>query len=311
MPPDHGVDVSGRVRLVGAEGETVSMRCSVNIPNLGDFADPRVAGEVARLAEDAGWDGLFVWDHLIGYNQDLVGEFAATNILLAAAALATSRIRLGAQVTPVPRRRPRQLAREIATLDRLSGGRMILGVGLGDPVANEYGRFGEPTDVKVLAALLDEGLEAITLLWSGEPVTFHGRYVTIDDVIMRPTPLQRPRVPIWVGGHWPRKAPARRAARWDGAVLTTGPWEQPPDPDVIAEMRADIQARRDEAGLGDAPFELVVGGSTPGDTATTRDIVGPLAAAGASWWDERFPFDSLGRFDAVRTRVEQGPPALG
>ncbi|WP_147261155.1 LLM class flavin-dependent oxidoreductase [Pseudonocardia hierapolitana] len=287
------------------------MRCSVNIPNLGDFADPRVVGEIARLAEDAGWDGLFIWDHLIGYNRDLVGEFAATNILLAAAALATNRIRLGTQVTPVPRRRAHQLAREIATLDRLTGGRMILGVGLGDPVENEYGRFDEPTDFKVLAALLDEGLEAITLLWSGEPVTFHGRYVTVDDVIMRPTPVQRPRVPIWVGGHWPRKAPARRAARWDGAVLTIGPWEQPPDPDVIAEMHAYTQAHRDEAGLGDEPFELVVGGATPGNTATTRDIVGPLAAAGATWWDERFPFDSLGRFDAVRARVEQGPPTLG
>jgi alkanesulfonate monooxygenase SsuD/methylene tetrahydromethanopterin reductase-like flavin-dependent oxidoreductase (luciferase family) len=95
-----------------------AMRCCVNIPNLGDFADPRKAADIARLAEETGWDGLFVWDQLIDYNRDLVGEFAATNILLAAAALATDRIRLGTQVTPVPRRRPRQLAREIATLDR-------------------------------------------------------------------------------------------------------------------------------------------------------------------------------------------------
>ena len=152
------------------------MRTSINIPNLGDFSDPRVVGETARLAEEAGWDGLFIWDHLIGYNRELVGEFAATNILLAAAALATNRIRLGPAVTPVPRRRPRQLAREIATLDRLSVGRIILGVGLGAPIDNEYGRFGEPTDPKVLAGLLDEGLQAITLLWSGEPVSFHGRY---------------------------------------------------------------------------------------------------------------------------------------
>src|SRR5215218_9828977 len=122
------------------------MRCSINIPNLGDFADPRAVAGVAKLAEEAGWDGLFVWDHLIGYNQDLVSDFGATNILLAAAALATNRIRLGTQVTPVPRRRPRQLAREVATLDRLSAGRMILGVGLGAPIDNEYGRFGEPTD---------------------------------------------------------------------------------------------------------------------------------------------------------------------
>jgi alkanesulfonate monooxygenase SsuD/methylene tetrahydromethanopterin reductase-like flavin-dependent oxidoreductase (luciferase family) len=286
------------------------MRCSINIPNLGDFADPRRVADVARLAEEAGWDGLFIWDHLIGYNRDLVGEFAATNILLTAAALATERIRLGTQVTPVPRRRPRQLAREIATLDRLSGGRMILGVGLGNPMENEYGRSGEPTDPKVLAGLLDEGLEAITLLWSGEPVTFHGKYVTVDDVIMRPTPMQQPRVPIWVGGDWPHKAPARRAARWDGAVLTTGSWDQPPHPGVIAEMRAYIHAHRGEAGREDEPFELVVGGSTPRNAASASDILGPLTDAGATWWDERFPIDKLGKFDAVRTRIEQGPPRL-
>jgi alkanesulfonate monooxygenase SsuD/methylene tetrahydromethanopterin reductase-like flavin-dependent oxidoreductase (luciferase family) len=284
------------------------MRCSINIPNFGDFADPRVVAETARLAEEAGWDGLFVWDHLIGYNRDLVAEFAATNILLAAAALATNRIRLGPQVTPVPRRRPRQLAREIATLDRLSGGRIILGVGLGAPIDNEYGRFGEPTDLNVLAGLLDEGLDVMTLLWSGEPVTFHGRYVSVEDVIMRPTPVQRPRVPIWVGGDWPHKAPARRAARWDGAVLTTGSWEQPPTPSVVAEMGAYIHVHRREVGLDGAPFELVAGGSSPGKAAATRDILGPLVDAGATWWDERFPFGELAKFDAVRARIEQGPP---
>jgi alkanesulfonate monooxygenase SsuD/methylene tetrahydromethanopterin reductase-like flavin-dependent oxidoreductase (luciferase family) len=125
---------------------------------LGDFADPRVVAQTAQLTEEVGWDGLFIWDHLIGYNRDLVGEFAVTNILLAAAALAPDRIRLGTHVTPLRRRRPYQLAREIATLDRLSGGRMVFGVGLGDPVENEYGRFGEPTDPEVLAGLLDEGL---------------------------------------------------------------------------------------------------------------------------------------------------------
>jgi alkanesulfonate monooxygenase SsuD/methylene tetrahydromethanopterin reductase-like flavin-dependent oxidoreductase (luciferase family) len=171
----RSVRPSGVSRVVRSRVQTWCVRCSINIPNLGDFADPRVVAETARLTEEAGWDGLFIWDQLIGYNQDLVGEFAATNILLAAAALATNRIRLGTQVTPVPRRRPHQLAREIATLDRLSGGRMILGVGLGNPIDNEYGRFGEPTDAKRLAGLLDEGLHAITLLWSGQPVTFRGR----------------------------------------------------------------------------------------------------------------------------------------
>lgn len=287
------------------------MRCSNNVPNLGDFADPRVVGEVARLAEEAGWDGLFIWDHLIGYNRDWVSEFAATNILLTTAALATSRIRLGTQVTPVPRRRPQQLAREIATLDRLSGGRMVLGVGLGNPIENEYGRFGEPIDPKTLAGMLDEGLEAIVLLWSGELVTIHGTHVTVDDVVMRPTPVQRPRVPIWVGGGWPAKGPARRAARWDGSVLNAGnPWGQPPEIDVIAQMHAYFHARRAEAGRADEPFELVVGGSTAGLGAKAQHILGPLADAGATWWDECFPMGTLDKFDVVRARIEEGPPTL-
>ena len=288
------------------------MRYSVNIPNLGDFADPRVVGEVARLAEEAGWDGLFIWDHLVGYNRDLVADFAATNLLLTAAALATGRIRLGTQVTPVPRRRVGQLAREIATLDRLSGGRIIFGVGLGGPVDNEYARFGAPTDLKVLAGMLDEGLEAITLLWSGEPVSFHGRHVRVEDVLLRPSPVQQPRVPVWVGGEWPNRGPARRAARWDGSVINPGSgWDQPPDPGVIAEMHAFFLARRRESGRDSEPFDLVAGGSTAGmRPRAARDVIGPLADAGATWWDERFPFSQLDKLDAVRARIEDGPPGL-
>jgi len=287
------------------------MRYSINIPNLGDFADPRVVRDVARLAEEAGWDGLFVWDQLIGYNQDLVADFAATNLLLTAAALATDRIRLVTVVTPVPRRHPQQLAREIATLDRLSGGRVILGVGLGNPIDNEYARFGGPTDVKVLAGMLDEGLEVITLLWSGRPVTFHGKYFRVDDVLMRPPPQQQPRVPIWVGGSWPKQGPSRRAARWDGSLLNAGnSWGQPPDVAVVAEMNAFFRARRAEAHRESGPFDLVVGGSTAGMGVKARDILGPLAEAGATWWDERFPLDRLDKFDAVRARIEEGPPSL-
>jgi len=287
------------------------MRYSINVPNLGEFADPRVVGEVARLAEEADWDGLFVWDQLIGYNRDLVADFAATNLLLTAAALATKRIRLGTLVTPVPRRRPQQLAREMATLDRMSEGRMILGVGLGNPIENEYARFGEPTDPKVLAGMLDEGLEAITLLWSGEPVTFRGRYFTVDDVLMRPPPVQHPRVPVWVGGEWPNKGPARRAARWDGSVMNAGnAWGQPPDVAVIAEMHAFFRTRRVEAGRESAAFDLVVGGSTAGMAVKARDILGPLADAGATWWDERFPIDRLDKFDVIRARIEDGPPRI-
>jgi len=114
---------------------------------------------------------VLVWDHVAG-EKDLRWEIADPWILLTAAALATSRIRLGTAITPVARRRPSKLAREVTTLDRLAGGRMILGAGLGDPVDGEYGSFGDTTDTKVLVERLDEGLHALDLLWSGEPVTY-------------------------------------------------------------------------------------------------------------------------------------------
>jgi alkanesulfonate monooxygenase SsuD/methylene tetrahydromethanopterin reductase-like flavin-dependent oxidoreductase (luciferase family) len=168
--------------FAGAGWQDAAMRYSVNVPNFGEFAAPEVFAEVARRAEEAGWDALLVWDHVVG-EKDLRWEIADPWILLAAAALATSRIRLGTAVTPVARRRPSKLAREVTTLDQLTGGRMILGAGLGDPVDGEYGSFGDTTDTKVLAERLDEGLHALALLWSGEPVTYRGNQVTVDDVV--------------------------------------------------------------------------------------------------------------------------------
>jgi alkanesulfonate monooxygenase SsuD/methylene tetrahydromethanopterin reductase-like flavin-dependent oxidoreductase (luciferase family) len=175
------------------------MRFGIDVPNFGDFADPTVVAGRARRAEDAGWDGLFVWDH-VTHRKELHREIADPWVLLTAAALATRSIRLGTMITPVARRRVSKLAREVTTLDRLTGGRMILGVGLGAPIDDEFGTFGESTDARELAARLDEGLAALSLLWSGEPVTFHGDYVVVDNVAFLPTPIQRPRVPVWVGG---------------------------------------------------------------------------------------------------------------
>src|SRR5262249_25986192 len=168
-------------------------------------------------AEEAGWDGLLVWDHIVE-QKDMRREIADPWILLTAAALATRRIRLGTAITPVARRRPAKLAREVATLDRLTGGRMVLGAALGAPVDDEYASFGDTTDTKVLAERLAEVLHALDPLWPGEPVTYGGNQITIEDVVFLPTPVQRPRVPIWVGGAWPNKAPMRRAARGDGAI---------------------------------------------------------------------------------------------
>jgi alkanesulfonate monooxygenase SsuD/methylene tetrahydromethanopterin reductase-like flavin-dependent oxidoreductase (luciferase family) len=287
------------------------MRYSVNVPNFGQFAAPEVFAGVARRAEDAGWDALLVWDHVVE-RKELRREIADPWVLLTAAALATSRIRLGTAITPVARRRPAKLAREVTTLDRLTGGRMILGAGLGAPVEDEYGSFGDTTDVKVLAERLDEGLHALDLLWSGEPVTFRGNQVTVDDVVFRPTPVQRPRVPIWVGGLWPNKAPMRRAARWDGAIPAMAGMEEarPSDPGEVRDLVAFLRGCRADNGLADRPFDIVVGGTSPAGPAA-RDVVGPLADLGATWWDERMPWDDdLDRTEPILRRIEQGPPRI-
>jgi alkanesulfonate monooxygenase SsuD/methylene tetrahydromethanopterin reductase-like flavin-dependent oxidoreductase (luciferase family) len=192
------------------------MRYSVNVPNFGEFAVPEVFADVARRAEEAGWDALLVWDHVVE-EKDLRRQVADPWILLTAAALATRRIRLGTAIRPVARRRPSKLAREVATLDRLTDGRMILGAGLGAPVADEYASFGDTTDIKVLAERLDEGLHALDRLWSGEPVTYRGNQVTIDDVVFLPTPVQRPR-----GAGLDRRVLAEQGADAPGGAVGRG-----------------------------------------------------------------------------------------
>ncbi|HEX5407036.1 MAG TPA: LLM class flavin-dependent oxidoreductase [Pseudonocardiaceae bacterium] len=286
------------------------MRCSINIPNFGDFADARTVANLAVAAEAAGWDALFVWDHLV-HDKTKLRTFGDPWQLLTAAALATSRIKLGTLVTPVARRRPQQLARQVSTLDQLSGGRVIFGAGLGAPVDDEFGSFGEPTDPKVLAELLDEGLELLDRYWSGESVTHGGRHFTVRDITLLPTPVQRPRVPVWVAGYWPNRRPMRRAARWDGVVplfLSARHGHMPPMEEV-RDMVAYLREQR--ADRADQPFEVVLGGISPTDPAKARDLLGPLADAGVTWWDERrLMDDDLTRADLVLRRIEAGPPAL-
>jgi alkanesulfonate monooxygenase SsuD/methylene tetrahydromethanopterin reductase-like flavin-dependent oxidoreductase (luciferase family) len=187
-------------------------RYGLGVPNGGDFADPTRLAGLAREAEAAGWDGFFLWDHLIRRPpwQPMVDPW----VTLAAVAVATERIDIGPMVTPLPRRRVAVVARQTSTLDRLSGGRLRLGVGLGAP-DDEFTRFGESADPRHRARILDESLDALHLLWSGETVSYRGDHVVLDEVEFTPTPVNG-RVPIWVAGGWPGGAPFRRAARFDG-----------------------------------------------------------------------------------------------
>lgn len=289
------------------------MQFSINLPNFGDFADPRAVAQVAVAAEQAGWDGLFVWDHVVHNKQARRGQpFGDPWILLTAAALATSHLRLGTLITPVARRRPEQLARQVATLDSLSRGRMIFGAGLGAPIEDEYGSFGDTTDPVVLAQRLDEGLDLIAWYWTGEPVNHDGRHYQVRDVTLLPASVQRPRPPIWIGGYWPHRAPMRRAARWDGVVplFTEARHGHPPPVDQVRDLVAYVNQHREEP--GDRPFEVVLGGATPGDPSKAREVIAPLAGAGATWWDERQvqTSDDIDRLTPVLRRINQGPPAL-
>ena len=291
-------------------GDARKMKYAVNLPNFDVHADCRLLADLARDAEMAGWDGFFIWDHLRFTDEELA--ISDPWIALAAIALRTERIRIGTLVTPLPRRRPWIVARQAATLDQLSGGRLILGVGIGDPADVEYGTFGEETDARHRGQLLDEGLAILAGLWSGRPFRHDGAAFQIEETTFLPTPVQRPRIPIWVGGTWPNRAPMRRAARWDGAFPLGAAGGL--SPEAVDEVRAFLENQR----TGDAPFDLVVSVETPGDDREgAAAIVRPFAEAGATWCVEDL---SMWRFDgdigmpwpadAIRARIRQGPASL-
>jgi alkanesulfonate monooxygenase SsuD/methylene tetrahydromethanopterin reductase-like flavin-dependent oxidoreductase (luciferase family) len=278
------------------------MQFAIDIPNFGDFADPRLTAEVARDAEAAGWDAVWVWDHVW---RDEGVPYADPWILLAAIALATERVRLGPMVTPLPRCRPWIVARQAATLDRLSGGRVTLGVGLGAPL-KEFTAFGEEADARIRAALLDESLEIVARCWSGERFSFAGEHYNLTDVQFLPTPLQA-RLPIWAAATWPVQAPFRRAARLEG----TWPLRRNPDGTSAPLEPDDVRGILDLIGklrTSSEPFDILVAGATPtDDPAAAAATAHEFAAAGATWWTERIN-TSRGSLAEMRRRIEAGPP---
>lgn len=277
------------------------MRFGFSLPNFGDYGDVRLLAALAAEAEAAGWDGCFLWDHIA---WPWPGDFVDPWIALTAIALRTERIRFGPLVTPLPRRRPAKVARETATLDRLSGGRLVLGVGLGSG-PDEFDQLGEAPDPKRRAAMLDEGLAVLAGLWRGEPFSFAGEHYAVRQARFTPTPVQRPRIPVWVAGTWPRRGPLRRAARWDGYV----PIKPDLSPFAAEDVRAIAAAIRAERGNVDR-FDVVIGGDSGAlDRAETAAAIAPLAAAGATWWIES-PLPWQTPPAAARARLRLGPPAV-
>jgi alkanesulfonate monooxygenase SsuD/methylene tetrahydromethanopterin reductase-like flavin-dependent oxidoreductase (luciferase family) len=277
------------------------MRFGLNFPLAGPLSDASVVAQLAREAEDAGWDGCFVWDHLL-----LAGAppLADPWIALALIAQATSRIRLGPLVTPLFRRNPAKLAYETVTLHYLSKGRLVLGVGLGSDAFGEISTFGGPLDDKLRAEMLDEGLTVLSGLWSGQPFSFDGKHYRLNNAQLVPPCLQRPRIPIWIAGSWPRKPAMRRAARHDGVVPVRGDLTTSLTLSQVTEMVAYIDGFRS----GDAPFEVIHFGSTTGSRSTQeRQLVVSYAQVGVTWWIETMPFDPQ-QFDHACHRIQIGPP---
>src|SRR5690349_12497595 len=216
-----------------------------------ELAEPKLVAELARDAESHGWDGFFVWDH-IQYSAP-TQAVADPWVTLAAVACATERVTIGPLVTPLSRRRVHKLARETVTLDRLSGGRLVLGVGLGSDRHGELAPFGEVEDPRERARLLDSGLEDLTRYWGGD---------------FEPAPVRGPYIPVWVAARYPNRRPVRRAAKWDGLFPI-----DLPGPEALAELVAEV---RDLRGEDADPFDVAV--MLDPDEATR-----PWIEAGATW----------------------------
>ena len=269
------------------------LRSALWLPLFDDLADPMEVARVAAAAEEAGWDGCFVWDQLSWRTP--ARALADPWIALAAIATATQRLRLGPMVTTLPRRRPAKVARETATLDRLSDGRLTLGVGIGsDRFGGELSRTGEELDDRLRGQMLDESLSILAAAWSGEPVQHRGEHYTVDDIAFLPLPVQRPGVPVWAAGFPGNAKPIRRAARLQGFFPANLE-----HPDELAEVVATIAALRSgEPG----PYDIAVG--LPFDVDPL-----PYAAAGATWWLPEF--DPGVPLDTVYGVLRDGPANPG
>jgi alkanesulfonate monooxygenase SsuD/methylene tetrahydromethanopterin reductase-like flavin-dependent oxidoreductase (luciferase family) len=244
----------------------------IDVAPFGELADPRVLAELASAAEESGWDGFFVWDHIV--HRSPARAIADPWVALAAVACATSRLRIGPMVTPLSRRRVQKVARETVTLDLLSSGRLTLGIGLGSARNGEFEPFGEVTDPRERALLLDQGLADLAGYWAGE---------------FEPLPVQRPRIPVWVAAEWPYRRPVRRALRWDG-LFPTGL----PGPEALAELVSEVREARP---AGD-PFDMVV-------TIAPGQDLKPWAQAGATWTLTDFGLQPTQA--EVREVIDSGP----
>jgi alkanesulfonate monooxygenase SsuD/methylene tetrahydromethanopterin reductase-like flavin-dependent oxidoreductase (luciferase family) len=283
------------------------MKFGLDIPITGEYADINKLIDLALDAEKAGWDGFFLWDTLwdsTSPNKDTADPIVA----LSALALKTKKLRLGLMLTPIVRRRPWKFAKEMVSIDHLSKGRLIVGLGLGFN-NNELSNFNEETDPKIRGEKLDEAIEILIGLWKGDEFNFKGKYYRITNVQLKPTPYQKPRIPIWVGGFWPSKKPFRRAAQLDGMY----PGVINPDPNskedimTIENFKEIFYYLKTHRQTMDS-FDIMHYGFTPNDPYEAGKIVNEWKKAGLTWWAESNDRKTLNEH---RERIISGPPKVG
>ncbi|WP_020575852.1 LLM class flavin-dependent oxidoreductase [Actinopolymorpha alba] len=277
------------------------------------YGDAHTTADLAVVAEDHGWDGFFVWEGIWAIDPW---------VSLAAAAVRTERIRLGTMLTPLPRRRPWELAGQTSTLDNLSGGRVILSVGLGVAGEDRWWLFEDDPGRAARAQMLDEGLAMLERLWREEPFEFEGRHFTsrlIDSLVppAPPAPVQKPRIPTWVVGAWPFPKSMRRSARWDGWIPHYQPVDASADgqltPEIFGEGAIWIREQRATEGLPMAGYDLIMEGATPADDPkAAAEQVRPWAQAGATWWLDAdwSSMDPARVREASERRLRAGPPRV-
>ena len=296
------------------------MQFGVTLPNAGYGGEPSTLVQLAVDAEEAGWDGVFFWDTPYAVAPgEAPPPFADAWVLLAAAAVRTARVRLGTMLTPLAWHRPWLIARRAATLDRLSGGRLTLAVGLGAPPGEGPWFGGDAAGRRTRAAMLEEGLAVLEGLWSGEPFAFEGDHFRLREVTFRPRPLQRPRVPLWVVGAWPRdpalwprRRSLRRAVRYDALLPNVfdaagEPVLDAPPGEALADLR-DMCAWIDRERAGGGRCEIVIERSLPGVDAAEA---ARWEEAGAGWWLDdawRAMWAAPDDPEPLRGRIRLGPP---
>ncbi len=277
------------------------MKFGLYAPNFGNtFGSPKHVTKLASEAEKSGWDGFFLWDHIVNTEgfPDTVDPFIA----LTSVAENTEKIHIGTTVTPLTRRRPWKLARETATLDILSEGRLILGVGLGGP--SELSLMNEETSPRVMAEMADEHLEILYGLWSGEDFSYAGKYYTIDKVRFRPRPVQKPSIKVWGAGTWPKKGPFRRAANLDGVVPLSEDYRNQLTPDDYRNMVEYMEKHglRHPYDIVKISFDAAKGDDKEGAIRDFQD-------AGVNWWLELVS-DWTGGYEKIKDVIMQGPSQI-